>query len=80
MAEQSPDYQRGYAAGRRRENREERDRERDHAMLLARYQLAAAIAPEIVRNPWQTDGVRHTSAKQIAGTVAELVKEIERRL
>lgn len=81
MTEQSKDYQRGYAAGLRREDREERERQRSHAIALARYQLAAAIVPKVMDAPWvRSDGTKLNNAAGIAGTVADLVNAIENKL
>jgi len=80
----SADYQKGYAAGRRRADRDERDTERQHAVMLARYALASAIAPEVIRSPWHktVNGVRkpQNTAAGMAEVIAELVRHIERRL
>lgn len=80
----SADYQRGYAAGQRKEARTERDAVRQHEVTLARLALAAAIAPEIIRSPWRrkVDGVWkvQNTAAGIANTVADIAREIEARL
>ncbi|MFY9351667.1 MAG: hypothetical protein WBL20_07785 [Sphingobium sp.] len=80
MTEKSNDYQRGYAAGRRREHREEQDIQRHHELKMARYTLAAAVAPEIIRSPWHRNGKPLTSTDEVAGTIASIVKAIERKL
>jgi hypothetical protein len=81
MAEQSNDYKRGYAAGRRREGREEIDHARQHQRHMARYALAAAIAPGIIESPWvKSNGERIASASGIAGTITSIVLEVEKRL
>jgi len=80
----SAEYQKGYAAGQRRAAREEKQEARQHALLLARYQLAAAIAPEVIRAPWTRteNGIRKhlNSEAGIADTVTSLVHRIEGRL
>lgn len=81
MAEQSKDYLRGYAAGRKYEHRTQRE----HEARLQRMALAAAIAPNILQNPWERTGadgirVRLNGVEGIAGTVADLVKAIEQKL
>lgn len=81
MAEQSKDYQRGYAAGRRRESRDEIDQARQHQRHMARYALAAAVAPGIIQSPWVNGaGKRMNNASGIASTITDIVLEVEKRL
>lgn len=84
MSEENKDYARGYAAGRRHERRAEReeaDRQREHELRMARYALAAAIAPEVIRSPWQDGaGKKLNTAAGVAGTIADLMRAIEQRM
>lgn len=81
MSEQTKDYARGYAAGQRRADNREREAERAHTIALARYHLAAAIAPEIIRSPWsKPDGMKANTADGMAGIIVDMIRAIERRM
>lgn len=81
MTQQSKDYARGYAAGKRREDLDERERARNHTIMLARYRLLAAIAPEVLRSPWvKADGSKINTADGMAGTIVGMLHAIEGKM
>lgn len=81
---QSPDYQRGYAAGKRYADHAEANSARDHARHIARMALAASIAPKIIDHPWRRksgdEWISLNNAAGIADTVTEIVLAIEGKL
>lgn len=81
MSDESLNYAKGYAAGQRKVDIEERRARRTHERHMARMTLAASIAPAILEHPWVDGaGKRLNNAAGIAGTVADLVKAIEGKL
>lgn len=81
--EDQKSYAKGYAAGRKKQQRDEDDR----ARLAARYNEIEAFRravflsalPEIIKAPWSTNGKKHTTAVEMVGTAASFADEAVRR-